>query len=190
MSAVCRPYISRISAVCQPSVSRLSAVYQPYVSRISAVCQPSVSRGTAVCQPYVRRISAVCPPYVSRISAVCQPYLFSQYAASFNLLTRGKLIGRNEMNHGSLQTKNKNMTWPAYWLNFLSPETKTSSYRRPDFSACTEGGQIDINYLHYSIFPESSSGLLTIWATISLDFSRKSYWYYNPIYVRCPARGL
>ena len=43
--------------------------------------------------------------------------------------------------------------WPAYWLHFLSPETKTSIYRRPDFSVCTEGGQIDIHYLHYSIFP-------------------------------------
>ena len=160
------------------------------VHRISAVCRSCIRRMSAGERPFVSRISAACPPYVSRISAVCQPYLISQYAASFNLLTRGKLIRRNEMNHGSLQTKNQNMTWPAYWLHFLSPETKTSSYRRPDFSACTEGGQIDINYLHYSIFPESSSGLLTIWATISLDFSRKSYWCYNPIYVRCPARGL
>ena len=64
------------------------------------------------------------------------------------------------------------LTWPAYWLHLLSPETKTSIYCRPDFSVCTEGGQIDIYYLHDSIFPESSPGLAIIRAAMSLDFSR------------------
>ena len=48
-----------MSAVCQPYVCRISAVYPLYISRLSAVYQPSVSRGTAVCQPYIRRMSAI-----------------------------------------------------------------------------------------------------------------------------------
>ena len=44
---------------------------------------------------------------------------------------------------------------------FFEPRNWTSIYRRPDFSVCTEGGQIDIYYLHDSIFPESSPGLVT-----------------------------
>ena len=58
-----------MSAVCRPYISRISAVYPPYVSRLSAVCQP-----------YISRMSAVYLPYVSRLSAVCQPCLISQYA--------------------------------------------------------------------------------------------------------------
>ena len=61
-----------MSAVCPPYVSRISAVYPPYVSRLSAVCQPYIS---AVCQPWSSRMSAVYQPYVSRMSAVCQPYI-------------------------------------------------------------------------------------------------------------------
>ena len=87
MSAVCRPYISRISAVYPPYIRRMSAVCQPYISCMSAVYPLYVSRLSAVERPYVSRISAVCQPYIRRMSAIpnlpiCREEVSGIYAQS------------------------------------------------------------------------------------------------------------
>ena len=55
------------------------------------------------------------------------------------------------MYHGSLQKKYLNMTFPAYLLHFLNQETKNLNFRN-DLYVCTEGGQENYYYQHYSCF--------------------------------------